>query len=339
MERRLTQDTEYRPHYSYAFPNLDRAERPKKRSNWTQSAIKLKPPDDFVLFRNPELVIDFFKQVERTHANGHDVYFNLLDVTDLTSDTVLLMVSRTNDERFNHRRNVGGAKPNNQKARNVFEESGVFGDKVFDLANIRDTHGSIDRYNAYQVSPQTAAKFVTKAANFFSSRERSAASYDTLIELMQNTNMHAGGNTDSKELWWSSVYCMPDKALFNFLDNGLGICETARKRIGQRILSALGFENNLELLRDIFDDKVMSRTGKYYHGRGLPLIRNRSDRGLIQNAIVITNNVIANISTGEYRLMTTEFQGTFFHWEASFPGRAIIPYIERAESEGVRSDL
>lgn len=126
--------------------------------------------------------------------------------------------------------------------------------------------------------------------------------------------MHAGGRK-SKELWWCSVYCMPDKALFNFLDNGLGICETASRRLTQVLIKFLGLTTNEKLLKDIMLDTVASSTGKYYHGRGLPLIRRRAQKRLIDNVIIITNDVFANISTGEYDLMNTSFKGTFVHWE------------------------
>lgn len=318
-ERRLEQRSKYLLKWQAKTPITELSSRRARFASWTKRAKRLRAPRDFVLFKNPEKVIDFFKGLERVHRKGHDAYLELENVAEITADTILLMVSRTVDLRFNHGRSVGGRKPTAAGARAVFEESGLFGDKVFDLAKIRNTKGSIARHKDFVVSPETAAYLISRVVDYFSSREDSAAAYETLIELMQNTNMHAGGSVVENELWWSSVYCLPDKTLFNFLDNGRGICHTATKRLSSTILRTLGIKDNADLLKDILDDKVASRTGKFYHGRGLPLIRKRTEKGLLKNVVVITNNVYANVSTGEFRILNTDLQGTFFHWEIEKP--------------------
>jgi hypothetical protein len=295
-------------------PYIQNDERPRAKKDWVKFAAHLHPPTDLVLFQSPESVISFFDQVSQAHAQNKDVFLHLEDVQNITSDTILLMISRLHDERFNHRKKVGGFSPQNEKARTVFEESGVYGDRVFDLTSIRARKGSIKRHNNYFVDADIIDHLLTHAEKYFASEEQSAATYDLLLELMNNTIMHAGGRK-SKELWWCSVYCMPDKALFNFLDNGLGICETAAQRLTRKLVSFLGLTTNEKLLEDIMLDTVESSTGKYYHGRGLPLIRRRTQKKLIDNVTIITNDVFANISTGEYRLMNTSFKGTFVHWE------------------------
>ena len=296
-------------------PIIENYERPRVRKNWQETAVHLHPPRNMALFENPEKVINFFISVESNHKQSKDVFIHFEDVNRLTSDTVLLMVARTIDERFNFGQMVGGNMPLDLPSKFVFEESGIFGDQVIDFTKIRPTHGSIQRYREFQVSPAKAEYLTKYAATYFRSREQSAANYELLIELMTNTNMHAGGGLVQEELWWCSVYNTPEKALFNFLDNGMGICETATKRLGRRVLETLGLTDNSRLLEDIFNDKIESRTGKYYHGRGLPLIRRRAQKGLIENVIIITNNVFANVSKGEYRILNTYFRGTFIHWE------------------------
>ena len=61
--------------------------------------------------------------------------------------------------------------------------------------------------------------------------------------------------------------------------------------------------------------EFQSRTGKPYRGRGLPSLKNALDRNHISALTLVTNNVIARVADDDFRVITTEFDGTLVYWE------------------------
>jgi len=141
--------------------------------------------------------------------------------------------------------------------------------------------------------------------------------YDILIEVMQNTNNHAGKSRGIYD-WWLLVYddIYEKKTCFAFLDLGVGIFESVPMRnYRERAAKFFGLYDNTELIPDLFAGKIKSRTDKPERGKGIPQIFDCAQDSLFSTFVMISNDAYANLKTHEYRKMSTDFEGTLFYWE------------------------
>lgn len=79
-----------------------------------------------------------------------------------------------------------------------------------------------------------------------------------------------------------------------------------------------GLKDNADIMREVLNGKIGSRTGLAYRGNGLPEIYKRFQREQFSNLIIIANDVFADVEKDEYKLLPKPFKGTFFHWEISY---------------------
>ncbi len=63
-------------------------------------------------------------------------------------------------------------------------------------------------------------------------------------------------------------------------------------------------------------------TGEYYRGKGLPGIVEALKRNQISNLHIISNDVYANVQTGNYTILENKFEGTFIYWELNEKNRS-----------------
>ena len=80
--------------------------------------------------------------------------------------------------------------------------------------------------------------------------------------------------------------------------------------------SVFNFTNNAELLKLILTGELhKTATGEHFRGKGLPGIYEAFGRNSFSNLFIITNNVYADIASGEFRNLNCNFNGTFLYWE------------------------
>jgi hypothetical protein len=81
----------------------------------------------------------------------------------------------------------------------------------------------------------------------------------------------------------------------------------------------LGIRSDAYILREMLLGKVESSTGISYRGKGLPAVYRLSQLGKIQRLTIIANDVYANVSAGQYRILRIAFRGTLLYWEIEVP--------------------
>lgn len=74
----------------------------------------------------------------------------------------------------------------------------------------------------------------------------------------------------------------------------------------------LGIRNNQDFLKKLLNGELKSSTGMENRGKGIPMISQLAREGKIENLIVITNDVWANVSQGDFRWLDKEFPGTLW---------------------------
>jgi hypothetical protein len=257
----------------------------------------------------------------RSHfARRHNVEIDLSGTTSMTADAITVLVSRLKDRRFTRGRAYRGNTPNDQKLKKQFTESGFY-EYVMSAHKPKNLeYGSIRARSKLKVDPRKALELITLATkNLYQRYVKHGGVYKTLLECMNNTWDHAAGRAEQQERWWASVYCHENKkrASFTFIDNGVGIFESREPSVLQDAFVKLGIKKNTDMLRKMLRGEIASVTRIPYRGRGIPSIYDCFLRGGIENLIVITNDVYANVKTDDFRQLRKPFSGTLLYWEIS----------------------
>lgn len=147
-----------------------------------------------------------------------------------------------------------------------------------------------------------------------------------LLELMQNTNNHADLSGKGKKYWWLSVNHDKGnkKVRFTFVDYGVGIFKSldskpeGNKWFGwyEKIRDRLKFGDRKEVLQKLLEGELhLTVTGEHFRGKGLPGIKEVMNRNQISNLHIITNDVFADVQNNNYKILKSNFSGTFVSWE------------------------
>jgi hypothetical protein len=283
--------------------------------------LVIRAPEAFSLIHNATETITFFAQLGEGFRRRNDVFVDLSRVDKLTSDAILILVSKLSDPEFVNGMNFSGNEPEAVGPKELLRQSGFFQFVRSARLNEPPAHGRIRRKSSYLVEPDVADDLVRFATEqLFGQPQDRRPIYLALIECMANTHEHAGGKTVASESWWTSVYCPPDKnrAFFTIADNGIGIFKSITVRQAQRkVREVFGGSGNPELLRDWLEGRIEmpSRTRQHNRGKGLRAIYNRFKLGGMSNLILIANDVYANLAEDRYERLPVSFRGTFFYWE------------------------
>lgn len=295
--------------------------RPKRSPRRRVPFIVLTPPETLSFIRNPVETIHFLKELEDAipRARIHIEFGSVLTITP-EAPLALLATIRKFSERA-----VGGSVPNHADARSVLELSGFFAHVRHGFTIRAEVEGAISQYTGDSVDANLARNLVRRGTELlFGEARDSEPSYGILIEGMENTIAHAHEDyrkpkesTSSVEAWWASVYV--DKArgriCFSIVDAGVGVLKSARVTLLRKIDQIFRSRADAELLTDIFNGLMQSRTGLDNRGKGLPAIKKLSDSGSINSLIFVTNSVHADFESKTFKTLPESYSGTLMYWE------------------------
>jgi len=299
--------------------------RPARRFTLRQPSLTkpvetIPAPENFDVVGNPEEFIATFDKLEAVMRNGS---VPLLDFSERTqtvsSDAILAMVAIATRLARKYATVVRLRWPTDPVLAGAFASSGL--KSYLEDTPPTDTDlGMIRRRHNKKVESKTARDLIAFSTRaLFGERRREHASYATFIECMGNTFEHSDKHAEGQETWWASINCDPlaRKAQCTFVDIGIGIFESvAFKGFVRRMTGAVRkLTSRPQVLRDLLQRKIGSRTGESYRNRGMPKIYADARAGLLQNLIIITDNVYADITRDEFKTMNRRFKGTFYHWE------------------------
>ena len=144
-----------------------------------------------------------------------------------------------------------------------------------------------------------------------------------------NTNNHAAGRTVSRGArkpteqemnkhpvkWIAGVMCQDDTAYFAFVDQGVGVCNSAdaRSKLRQLGEKLLGYGPE-QIVKEAFEGKLESSTGAKGRGLGLPRMSRDAKNNLLQDLQIRTGKVAGKINNMEFRRTSEDLQGTIFTW-------------------------
>ncbi|TDE52730.1 hypothetical protein [Flavobacterium sp. GT3P67] len=281
--------------------------------------IPLSAPSDFSLINNTEKTINYFNLVHNAIKANNGVLFDISKITTLTTDAIAVQIAKIKDERFHLNRRILGNEPDDVDLKKLFTQSGFY-----EYVNTTNKHEKNDKkLLIHEITNNRVEPDIAKEAcliglkHTFKNEEIFEPLYDILIEIMQNTNNHAG-NIRGKYDWWLHVYNHPDslKTSYSFLDLGVGIFESLPVKSFKRdILELVGLTSNLDLVPKLFAGEIKSRTARPERGKGIPQVFECSQDSVFEKFILISNDIYADLKSKENKIIKTPFEGTLFYWE------------------------
>jgi len=292
-------------------------------------------PSNFSLINNIDDMIIFIDKLIAQLKKKEETWVGLKNLTHLTNDAIIVLLSIMIDFRSNHVE-FNGDIPANRSIEKILRNSGFF-ERLY----MQDSRYTIDRKpfgictHAWKKVDSLLGKEVIEAASktVWGEPRRCQGLQRTLIELMQNTNNHAAIDEEGQKHWWLSVNHLKEenRVCFSFVDYGIGVFHSLDNKKADskfwgwrdKIEKKYSYKNNAELLRLILEGKLhQTVTNNHFRGKGLPGIKEALDRNSISKLTIITNNVFAKISENEYQTINKNFPGTFIYWELNQTNRS-----------------
>jgi hypothetical protein len=282
----------------------------------------LAAPSEFSMVQNAEATISFLNSV-RFYSARYNLMLDLSAVEKLTADAVAVLVA-TVAPLIRKGVLIRSNQPTDPTAQSILMASGFFQHFGSAQPTPHVSHGQILQEKSKKVQPDLARDLIHFGVKALSGADgKCSASYRVLIESMSNTHNHALSakakreRSQELETWFATVYAdqTRKRVCFTFVDAGVGIFESVRLGTIRALYRFVGLKSDTDILRDLLDGKVESSTGLPYRGKGLPAINRLSESHRIESLIILANDVYANVSTGEYKMLPVAFRGTLLYWE------------------------
>jgi hypothetical protein len=290
-----------------------------------KAEVVLTVPKNFSLEQNIEETLCFINHLNLIYKKKKPVFINLKDVENIGYETIVVLLA--NLIKFkNGKIDFNGNFPDNTTARERLEQSKFF--EVLYSTQYKTHSYNLNGNGIYthtkkNVDSELGLNLIFKASKFIWGEERFCKGVQrTLIELMQNTNNHAGKNPGEKK-WWVSINCVvPEKkVIFSFVDFGKGIFSS----LSNQSVIHRWFDWYNRLSKENGNDKILKYiltgnmhrtvTGQSHRGKGLPGIYEAFEMNYLSNLFILSNDVLADVRNDRYIKLDLNFKGTFVWWE------------------------
>lgn len=306
----------------------------KKIQKSSEGYTTLTVPNNFSLIQNTEQTISFLHDLDKLYKLRKPVFVNLYNVSYLGYETIVILLATVIKFKNGHIK-FNGNYPRNEESKKKLIQSGFF-EVLYQEGYLYSSsivgNGIYTHTNKY-VDAKLGSQLIHKASNYIWEADRNCTGVQrTLIELMTNTNNHAGEIPGEKK-WWVSINCAEgqDKSVvFSFVDFGKGIFNSLvkKKKWYQWVIDRREKETltNPEIMELILKGQMHKTvTGQSHRGKGLPGIYESYDKNAFNNLYIISNDVFVNASENIYRELGINLNGTFVCWELSSANKNIVP--------------
>lgn len=279
-------------------------------------------PDNFSFVNNTNEVLTYFNDVKGFIEENKSVNIDISKITDLTPDTITLLMAKLS-EKESKKVGLRGNAPDNPILRRMFVESGLY-DYVRSTGHKRvSQNNKLWKHSTNkEVKGEMAGEAVTVCRNLFASN---GVIYDTdhlynlLVEAMSNTMNHAD-TKKSNINWWLYYYVDEStKTLkYSFIDLGIGIFKSASFDSYRKFAKHF-YKGNQLLVKPFLEGKIISSRVKdnEISGKGVKQIISCANLSEFTKFIIITNDIKIDVKTKESEELNTNFEGTFIYFEVS----------------------
>lgn len=304
--------------------------------------VQIPAPKNFSLVTNPDSTIEFIGNIEKYYRLRQRVFIILKHVEGIDSGAIGVLLSvmdlfKKQEIKFN------GDKPDNEQIKKIIHDSGFFdelyrSDRNRFVYRVGANYQIFTQINNAVESPIGLPLMQDVSQSLWGEKRLCRGLQKVMVELMQNTNNHAAqGNNQGQEQWCLMVKKDEENKMaeFVFVDYGIGIFNSLyNKKDGnkwfgwdKKIKSVLGISSEEVVLEKLLNGEVhktvlgshkRTRTDKYYRGKGLPAIKLAVERNQISNLFVLSNRAYANVEENDFRLLGSDFSGTFVYWRLCY---------------------
>lgn len=292
----------------------------------SKNVFTVNTPTVFSIEKNSEETIQFFNKIltkRNEHKFGTHFFINSESVTEVTVDALMFLIAIITDTKNNflYKYTFAGNFPKEANAKRVFIESGFMAFVQSDSGNkIYPQTDNIQIIKGKTVDAPTAAKvcdFVQKNCRL--SRIDTIPLYNILVELMANTTQHAYTERTAgvANYWYLFAEKREGKVNFVFLDTGLGIPTTVRKKLSERIPY---INKDSDFIKSALEGEFRTQTRRPNRGKGLPQISECFRSGILQNIFVYAGKGCCTLNKrNQMHYETVELKnkifGTLFCWQ------------------------
>ena len=296
-------------------PDSNRELKAKRKKGKYEIAV----PNNFSVINNPNQMLEFFEDINYHAKKRRNIFLEMSEIQDMTSDAILYMLSMFDYHKSVHRfSSISGSYPKNISCRNLLVESG-FLDYVEPKYRInRISPDILSVKSNSNVQGDIASKVISFALNKLNQNKdsKSRGIYATLIECMANTIHHAYGENNPYTKWWLMALYSDNKVNFTFYDSGMGIPKTLKKNFTEKFFSSMfNQKNDYELIISALNGEFRTRTRDKWRGRGLPKINSFYKQGYINKLTLVSNYGYVNYGEDSFYNMDEKFRGTLFSWD------------------------
>ncbi len=223
---------------------------------------------------------------------GRRFFFDSSSVENVTTEVLVYIIAIICNMKFNKIKqySFAGNLPKNESAKKVFEESGFY--KFVQTRNRKLPSNSqkmqiVSGKKTDSVIAGQICKFVMDKLD--KDKVYTQFIYKTIVELMSNVVHHA--YHDKEEIMYPCWYLYSeydkDKVRFIFVDTGLGIATTVRKKIYENIKFIVG---DADLIESSFAGENRTETRQHNRGLGLPALKEYVIDGKFSSFFVISGS-------------------------------------------------
>ncbi len=313
----------------------------KKGTNlWLSvQTLKITPKSNFTLLEAPENVIQVVKQLDDC-KNSNKAFFTHLkieleNITDIDVGAICILLSKVHELAISGKRiRIWGTLPKQEKCKRIFEESG-FLDYMSTISGQKfkkKSENLMVRVGYDKTENERVGKHIKQAMKFLTGQEHHYQPVFSMVqEMCANSVEHA--NTKGKNWLFGINYVNnedPSKKsiLFTLTDMGYGILNTIYRKWPIKVAEAA--TSDKDILLHAFKKKYGSKTEDKNRNKGLPRILSMSERKLVVDMVVITNNVLLDFENHDNsKVLNKKLPGTFYQWKVNLNCISACPQTKK----------
>lgn len=327
--RRLAEKSS--PIHSYVIDeNRDNSDEMLFNKAYTHPRVTKRVPTIFSLTVNPEETICFINDLIdeiRNRQMNKTIKLDFIYTTLVTVDALIYIIAIMQNEKINKemKYRFEGNLPNNANAARVIIESGFMDYVKSPLNTIPVNRNKKKIMSGKTDESEKSAQFcIFVFQHFNKDRKYTIPLQRVLIELMSNVAHHAYDKdlgADIANNWYMYAEYLDNRVRFVFVDTGVGIITTVRKKIAEKIFSFLGITSiDGEVLKSVFSgDFFRSETGVKHRGNGLKTVFEDVVSGPFEHFCVVTGKAICRIDSKtseiQYETYSNSLHGTLFSFD------------------------
>lgn len=291
--------------------------------NIRKSKIDHIAPVNFSFIENTQEVLTYFNQLTEFVNEGQPVNLNIKDITNLTPDTIILVIAKLKEKRSKGIILSGNA-PDQPDLHKMFLESGLYnfvrskGTKTVAENNKlwrHSTNNQVRGEMAGHAIEVCKKQFAIKGINYNTDNL-----YNLLVEAMSNTINHANDKKFQTN-WWLYYYIDESNKVikYSFIDLGIGIFKSASFDTYRNVMN-LFFRGNRLLVKPFLEGKIISsrENDNEISGKGVKQIIGCANLSEFVKFIIITNDIKIDVKTKESEDLSINFDGTLIYFEISY---------------------